>query len=205
MKDSIESLKAKTGLLIKSVEWIYLHVTGMISGDVSGSEAGPDFSRHFEELEVKSARCREVLVEIMQRGGGKTDECVVLYEFLGELWSMGRFCAGVRESIEIYHCEGIQAEGMRRVFLLSDEVELLFSRMEDAFLGRDRRLIMELIDSAGIVKQRYNLMLLDVAREMSDDGSSFHIAAVSEYFKRVLDYVGHMLEILMPCNSHEQK
>ena len=205
MKETLNSLTAKTGLLIKSVEWMYLHVTAMISDKESEIELGPEISRHYEELSVESARCRQKLVEMIQNGPGKEGECVALYEFVGELWKMGRFCAGIPDSIEIYHSVQMRSEAYRTLFSLSDEVELLFSRMEDAFLGRDRRQIMELIDGAGILKQRYNLVLLDVAREQKKNSSNFHIGIISEYFKRVLDYVRHMLEILLSEIIDNQK
>lgn len=201
MNDELKSLTVKTGLLVKSVEWIYLHVTSMICDREQEKSL---ISKHYQELNVQCLRYRNELLELIDSGQGKRSQWLVLYQFLGELWRLGRFCAGIPDSIEIYQRDQKRSEATREVFAMAEEVELLLSRMEDAFLNRDRRQIMELIDSADILKQRFNLLLLDVARKKSNR-SSFHVATASEYFKRVLDHIEQMLRILLSDNSDKQE
>jgi len=204
MSQSLNSVIKETGLLIKAVEWIYLNVVSAILGTRHQPELDENVTRRYSELKQRCRKYHRKLAEIINSGLGKTGQCLTLIEFIGELEKLGRLCARVPGSIEIYQLNPGQAKLDKYICSLSDEVEVLFSKIEESFLNRDQRQIKQLRDSATILRQRFDLVLLDIARADQKNDGILQIAGTSAFFKTVLDGIEQMLGALQPDDESEQ-
>jgi len=185
-------------LLIKEVEWIYLTTVSILIGDEPQDQLREDILLRHQDLGDRGREERKHLLQYIKSEPEHAPESSALIGTIKAIEKLGSFCVAALDSADLYRLVSSDSPFTETVLDFSREVELIFSKVEEAILILDERSLKELLDSCAILSKKFDLVLYDILREQAHNPETFWVACISGFFKTTLDYIVDIISTIIP-------